>query len=174
MNPDRDTLIEQNLQLCKIVAGIATRNVPTGRRHCFEDVEATCRLLLVEAAEKFEPARGVPFDRFAKKYMLWKVYDEAGLRRKGLRESDHFSLAVLSNPSTPPNQEAEFEARETERRVGAAVKQLPRRARALLRHQFVHGKKNREIGKVLDMSPEGVRQARNRAIKSLRTLIDAA
>ncbi len=171
---DRNALIEQNLPLCKLVTGIVMRHVPVGRRHCDEDVESCARLLLVQAAAEFDPTRGVPFEKYAKWYMIRRIYDEAGLRRKGLRDSDHFNLEVVASPSTPPNQETEFEARETEQRVGAAVRQLPRRARALLREQFVHGKKNREIGKVLKMSPEGVRQARARAIRSLRSLIDAA
>lgn len=74
---ERDTLIVAHLRLVRHVLRRCVGELPEGVD--LENLEAAGVLGLVEAAQHFDPARGVPFGVFARKRIQGAVWDE--LRR---------------------------------------------------------------------------------------------
>jgi RNA polymerase sigma factor for flagellar operon FliA len=70
---DRETLIVTHVELAKRVARHAACRVPAGAAR--EEAISAGLLGLVEAADRFDPSRGVPFDAFARRRVLGAVLD---------------------------------------------------------------------------------------------------
>ena len=75
----RDDLVRTHLDLVQSVAG-SLRASPIGKGVEFEDLVADGAEGLVEAAARFDPGRGVPFDAFAKHRVRGAMVD--GIRGK--------------------------------------------------------------------------------------------
>jgi len=70
---DRESLINDHVELARRVARHAACRVPS---HAIrDDAESAGLLGLVEAADRFDPSRGVPFDAFARRRVQGAVLD---------------------------------------------------------------------------------------------------
>jgi len=72
-HPDRETLIVAHVELARRVARHAAARVPAGAAR--EEAVSAGLLGLVEAADRFDPTRGVPFDAFARRRVQGAVLD---------------------------------------------------------------------------------------------------
>jgi RNA polymerase sigma factor for flagellar operon FliA len=82
MAAERDRLIEQHLSLVSAIAGKLKRTL--GRSIEFEDLVGYGSKGLIEAAERYDPRRGVAFSTFAHYRIKGAIYD-------GLREMGYFT-----------------------------------------------------------------------------------
>lgn len=87
----RDTLILRHLHLVRHVVGRLVAQLPPGVD--LENLESAGTLGLVEAASKFDAARGVKFETFATYRIRGAVYDE--LRRNSLLPQHQMEKATL-------------------------------------------------------------------------------
>lgn len=110
-----DALIRANLDLVPVIARQVTRELGSQQR-LIEDLEGAGREGLVEAAQRFDPERGVPFRRYANHRVRGAMIDalrrESTLPRKArdrlramdsslsLNEAASESLSSQPSPST--------------------------------------------------------------------------
>ncbi len=87
MDSWRSRLVEDNLPLVKSIASDIYSRLPAGTTLEYGDIEGWGHVGLVQAAEKFDVARGVKFSTFAYYRIRGAIYDE--LRRMGLMQRNH-------------------------------------------------------------------------------------
>ena len=79
---------------------------------------------------------------------------------------------------TTMDPEAELLRRESQRRVEMALAKLPRQERTVISHRFgLHGERPlvlKDVGAILGVSRERVRQIESRAIQRLRRILSRA
>lgn len=160
---ERQSLVNDNFQLAARTAGHAMKRfgLPQDLR---EDVAAAAALGLVEAAARFDPARGVSFEALARRRVFGEIVDH--LRRaRPAPELTHVSLdEELSIPAGAmrgdPVAERTAQARE-------ALRSLSSEARELLRERFANGASLSEIAERQGLSKSWVSRVLARTIQEI-------
>jgi RNA polymerase sigma factor (sigma-70 family) len=80
----RDQLITEHLEIPRVIARAVASKLPRGV-DLRDELHAEALRLLVEAAENFEPRRGVPFDGYARWLISRRIYDM--IRRRRLKDA---------------------------------------------------------------------------------------
>jgi RNA polymerase sigma factor FliA len=181
----RHALIERYLPLCRRIA-FATKVLPTAARGA-EDLEAAGVIGLIQAVDRFDPSRGIPFEGYAALRVRGAVLDEVrrlddlsrGARLRA-REDEHrgaVSLDVLQERGEmgEPAEIAEVDARAAHDGlrddVERALAAIPVRERAILASYYSDGLTLATIGRRLGISEARVSQLHSRAIAQLRSLL---
>ncbi len=112
----------------------------------------------------YQPQRGT-----LRSWFLRIVYNQCtDARRRAQTRKRYEDLVPVEPPSAP---ERGLELRESLARVRAAMERLPARQRAALHLRVVEEMEYREIGRVLDLSPQSVRVYVVRARSALREVV---
>jgi RNA polymerase sigma factor for flagellar operon FliA len=175
----RGTLIERYVAL----AGRIARRVPAptsgpiGR----DDLESAALLGLIDAVDRFEPGRGVPFEAYAMVRIRGAVLDElrsANERGRGRRDETlpNVSLDALlalgdRDLSTPDEAGARHDEEDLRDRVVDALRSLTPRQRELLARYYGDSLTLREAGVRMGISEARACQLHGRAIAILRRQI---
>ncbi len=175
----RGALIERYIPLAR---GLARRrrlvDTPVTDQ---DDLASAAFLGLIDAVDRFEPGRGVPFEAYASLRIRGAIIDE--LRRidergrsagaatqprpmslSGLVEEEwlHF---LTTTDETPDDK---FEHEDLRGRVEAALRGLPPRQRELLARYYADALTLREAGQRMGVSEARACQLHGRAITNLR------
>lgn len=176
----RDQLLREHLPLVATIAASVGRRLP---RHIPRaDLVADGLFGLVEAADRFDPDRGVPFGAFARQRVQYAILD-------GLRALDWTSPYVRrrqreGDPTAIPWQLVPFPAheavdpsdsvlttlirRDVQRRVAAAVAHLDARDQRVLHLVYTDEETPTQIAARLHISICRVFQLRRRALDRVR------
>lgn len=181
----RQELIERHLPLCRQLAR-ATKVLPTGARGP-EDLEAAGVVGLIQAVDRFDPSRGIPFKGYAALRVRGAILDEVRrldeLTRDARRlacEDEHrgaVSLEFLQERGEmgDPTEIAEVDARAAHDGlrddVERALAAIPVRERAILASYYSDGLTLATIGRRLGISEARVSQLHTRAIAQLRSVL---
>jgi RNA polymerase sigma factor for flagellar operon FliA len=179
---DRDNLIAQHLNLPRAVA----REVrgPLARAINLEELIASGNLGLVEAADRFDPGRGVKFSTLAWTRIRGAMID--GLRSTGqfrraevaryrkeaandIGDARPISLKSKPEPTDTvvPEIEEELDLRRLIPRLGQALEQLPERERIVARLHYFEGLQLNEIAARLGLSKSYVTRIHQRTLQQL-------
>lgn len=181
----RHALIERYLPLCRRVA-YGTKVLPTAALGS-EDLEAAGIVGLIQAVDRFDPARGIPFEGYATLRVRGAVLDEvrrlddlsrtARLRARDDGQRGAVSLEFLqeSGELGDPTELAEVDVRaesdglrdDVERALAA----IPDRERSILASYYSDGLTLAAIGRRLGVSEARVSQLHTRAIAQLRLVL---
>lgn len=181
----RGALIEAYADLA---AAIARRmRVPTGALAGRDDLESAALLGLIQAIDRFEPDRGVPFEAFAALRIRGAILDELRLTddrgraaRQREREADTapvrltFSLDALVDAGRAPalaaddGMDARHDDEDLRMRVERALHRLSPRQRELLGRYYGEALTLREAGLRMGISEARACQLHGRAIENLR------
>ncbi len=143
-----------------------------------EDIEQNGMLGLINAAKKFDPLRGVKFSTFAH----WWVFQSLSVLLRKLTTAgetffksaaDDECLIEMADPSTA---RSECKGRDIRGEVAGLLDGLECRDAQVLRLRFGFDCEPMtlgDIGEVLNVSRERVRQIEARALASLRTTLEA-
>ena len=164
------------------------------RRVCIDDLVSDGCLGLVRAFTKYEPARGVPFEPYAKKMIRWAMLD--GLQDRDLlttkqRKDVKNGMAMnveeingldFNNDDDPAmrvlNWTAETHWRHQRRaqrmhdRLVLALEYLSERDRAVVCRYYLKGEKQRDISADLGLSLGRVSQIVSESLVRLREVLD--
>jgi len=184
----RHALIERYLPLCRRIA-YATKVLPTAARGS-DDLEAAGVVGLIQAVDRFDPGRGIPFEGYATLRVRGAILDE--VRRLDERSRDARRLAPEDEQRGPvsleflqergemgdPAELAEVDARvahdglrdDVERALAA----IPVRERSILASYYSDGLTLATIGRRLGISEARVSQLHSRAIAQLRSVLGVA
>ena len=181
----RHALIERYLPLCRRIA-FATGVLPTAALGS-EDLEAAGAIGLIQAVDRFDPERGIPFEGYAALRVRGAVLDEVRRldelsRSARLRASDDdrgvaTSLEFLQERGElgDPAQAAEVDERAAHDGlrddVERALAAIPVRERSILASYYTDGLTLAAIGRHLGVSEARVSQLHTRAIAQLRSLL---
>lgn len=91
--PERDRLVEQHLKYVRAIVGRIRRDLSTDLD--FDELEAYGMRGLVEAANRYDPTRGVAFSTFSYYRIRGAVFD--GLRQMGWLSRSHYARAQASS-----------------------------------------------------------------------------
>lgn len=187
----RRTLIESNLRLVLFVVHRLHCHVPPSMER--EDLISCGMIGLIEAVDRFDPARGFEFSTFAVKRIRGAIYDGicqySGLTRYGygqhrkkwkgenpfpevcplaLEEKENEFERLEGNEGDP---EQWLEDQEERALVEGAVRQLPEPQRSVIFQHYYREKPLRQIAAQLQYSPSWVGRLHQAALSSLRWLL---
>jgi RNA polymerase sigma factor for flagellar operon FliA len=184
----RCALIERFAPLAaRIARGM---NVPVGAVAGVDDLESAALIGLIDAVDRFEPARGVPFEGYASLRIRGAVLDEvrrvddlgrADRRRERAAaaqgETGFYHRAVSLDEliergyhgGAEQDEVAErYEAEDLRMRVRSAMTCLPPRQREVLERYYGQSLTLREAGVRMGISEARACQLHGRAIQNLR------
>lgn len=184
----RCALIEHYASLATRIA--RSMNVPVGAVVGPDDLESAAFVGLVDAVDRFEPDRGVPFEAYASLRIRGAVFDEvrrvddlgrADRRRQREAQAqgeEGFSFRVLSldelieqgyHGEEQEDEIAErYDAEDLRMRVRSAMACLPPRQREVLEQYYGQSLTLRETGLRMGVSEARACQLHGRAIQNLR------
>lgn len=171
--PDTDRLIETYRTYAHALAAEVLRQFPTVNK---DDVRGTAELGLVEAANSFDPSRGVLFKTFAYYRIRGAIYD--GLRKMGwfakdaarLRfesgANDYLKDRAESNPANGTPQDTYQELKETTSAVlntyflslGSVTEELPEVGVPSPEARYLNEERNEKLRVALSHLPPRNRQ----------------
>jgi len=162
-------------------------NVPVGAVAGVDDLESAAVIGLIDAVDRFEPARGVPFEGYASLRIRGAVLDEvrrvdelgrADRRRQreaaaqGETGSYHGTVSLDErgyHGGAEQDEVAErYEAEDLRMRVRSAMACLPARQREVLERYYGDSLTLREAGLRMGISEARACQLHGRAIQNLR------
>jgi len=177
---DTQQLVIDSLPLAANIAGNISKRLPPHVDP--RDPRQEACLGLLDAARRYDAAKGVPFGAYARRRISGAVMD-------GLRREDHLSrsaraqaraegaeAAAQSIQLTDPDQivgalvspHEHAVDTERERLVADAIETLPERLQVVLRAHYFDGKFMREIGAEIGVSEGRVSHLHCRALNLLR------
>lgn len=119
---------------------------------------------LIQAAEAWESARGIPFPVFARQRIRGAVLDS--VRRRAWRESGHAELSDVAAGAPAPDELAATS--QAAGRLRGALLLLPERDRLVLILHFVGGLPLRQAGARIAVSKTRAAQLIRRSLRRLR------
>ena len=135
----------------------------------FDDLVSLGYLGLVEAAERFDPHQGTPFEAYARRRVFGRMID-AYRRRNYPRQTEQ----VSAEEPDPRSLEAEIIAAIDEERAVASIEILTPRQTIVLRMLVRDHMTRAEVAAHLKITPAAVSKLRATGIARLRLLKDAA
>ena len=140
-----------------------------------EDLESAGVIGLIDAVDRFEPDRGVPFEAYAALRIRGAVLDELRAATGGRRAAvaRHVSLDQLLTEGdhklpTVDDRAVVRAAEDLASRVESAMRYLPERQRELLARYYGQSLTLREAGVRMGISEARASQLHSRAIAALR------
>jgi RNA polymerase sigma factor for flagellar operon FliA len=190
----RCALIERYVPLAtRIARGM---NVPTGAVSGSDDLESAALIGLIDAVDRFQPERGVPFEGYASLRIRGAVLDEvrrvdelgrADRRRQREAAAQGEEGSYLGTVSldelieqgyhggAEQDELAErYEAEDLRMRVRSAMACLPPRQREVLQRYYGDALTLREAGLRMGISEARACQLHGRAIQNLRRQLSVA
>jgi RNA polymerase sigma factor for flagellar operon FliA len=181
----RHALIERYLPLCRRIA-LATKVLPTAALGS-EDLEAAGVVGLIQAVDRFDPERGIPFEGYAALRVRGAVLDEVRrlddlsrtARGRARADEHHVAMSLDSleerGEMGGPTQAAEVDERAAQAGlrddVERALAAIPVRERSILASYYRDGLSLAAIGRRLGVSEARVCQLHGRAIAQLRSVL---
>jgi RNA polymerase sigma factor for flagellar operon FliA len=171
--------IETYEGLVRSIAWQAHRTAPASVE--IDDLVAFGFLGLMEAAERFDPARGVQFTTYAYPRIRGAIYngmakmtaygrgERPGADRAGGDDEIHPVPAFRS--VEPSNPVSELSAAESRARLTMLVGQMPDQMRELIRLVYVAGLTIKDAGDQMNLSKSWACRVHARAIEQLVTLM---
>ena len=181
----RAALIEQFVPLVQVIA--RGMRVASGSLMDADDVRSAATLGLIDAVDRYDPDRGVPFEAYAAQRIRGAVIDEVrriGDRRRAedaetavrtvsldeLTEDDWQRVpAALSDDLDVP-----FEREDLRTRVQRALATLPARQREVLARYYAESLTLREAGRRMGISEARACQLHGKAIQNLQRALAVA
>lgn len=140
-----------------------------------EDLESAGVLGLIDAVDRFEPGRGVPFEAYAALRIRGAVLDElrsaTGGRRADVPTQLSLDELLSAGDHTLPTVDDTGAVRAAEdlaSRVESALRYLPERQREVLARYYGQSLTLRETGVRMGISEARASQLHSRAIAALR------
>lgn len=140
-----------------------------------EDLESAGVLGLIDAVDRFEPGRGVPFEAYASLRIRGAVLDElrsaTGGRRAEMPVQLSLDALLTEGDHTLPTVNDTGAARAAEdvaSRVESALRYLPERQREVIARYYGQSLTLRETGVRMGISEARVSQLHTEAIAALR------
>jgi RNA polymerase sigma factor (sigma-70 family) len=130
LRAERDALVESHLDLVPPIARGIARNLPPS--FDIEDLIATGRLALVEAANRFKPSRKVPFEIYAKRWIRGEIL--SSIKRGKYRDATH----EAADDVPERGQLLEFPDPFLRKRVDTAIAQLSPKLREVIELYYSH------------------------------------
>lgn len=160
-------------------ARIARRLYPAGVSAIgADDLVSAGMIGLIDAVDRYEPARGVPFEAYAVLRIRGAILDELRAATGGRRAEAPLPLSldelleagdqVLSTPDETGAQRA---AEDVAARVESALLFLPERQREVLARYYGDALTLREAGQRMGISEARACQLHGRAIETLRRMV---
>lgn len=132
-----------------------------------DDAESAATYALCLAAAKFDPGRGNTFSTYATIRMRWELARAMTNAIRVRSRCRRLSLGVRHIPA--PDNTIEFDRQhDAEKYFDLLVKRLHRRLRVVIELRFKSGYTLEEVGRILRITRERVRQIEARAITKLR------
>ena len=173
----RARLIEQYVPLAQAIA--RGMRVASGALMDADDVRSAASLGLIDAVDRFDPSRGVPFEAYAAQRIRGSVIDE--VRRIGdRRRAEDAAAAMRTVPLETVAKagwdvrdegeplDAPFEREDLRARIESALASLPTRQREVLVRYYAEALTLREAGRRMGVSEARACQLHGKAIQNLR------
>ncbi len=181
----RAVLIERYVPLARAIA--RGMRVAADTLMDADDVRSAASFGLIDAVDRFDPSRGVPFEAYAARRIRGSVIDE--VRRVGDRSRTEDAASAVRTVSLDAlidedwhgvgagegdDLDAPFEREDLRGRVERALRDLPPRQREVLVRYYAEALTLREAGRRMGVSEARACQLHGRAIQNLRRALSVS
>jgi RNA polymerase sigma factor (sigma-70 family) len=163
----RDKRILSHLHLVDLIARTFKKKLPP----CFDfdDLKGAGNIGLLHAAERYQPTRKVPFEKYARRRIEDAIRES--IRRKNwapatLVELEPSMTAAIADPTELPDEP--IARLEEGREVARAIGQLPPKERAVIHLVYVRGESEEKVGARMGVHRNTVRLIRAEGVRQLR------
>jgi RNA polymerase sporulation-specific sigma factor len=162
----RNSVVEQNLAIVDPIArGIACRLPP---RFEFDDLRQEGRKGLIHAADKFEPARGVPFKAYARPQIRYAVW--TSIRRSAYRNATCYGFYPNTEPADKRiDIEADLASAEKSCALRSRIEHLPPIERRLIEARYFNNVSLTRASRDLGLSFKAAADLLEKAFRTVRS-----
>lgn len=165
----RNALVEANYELVRAIASGMLRRVPPSIE--LDDMVHEGVFGLIDAAERFDPSRGVPFRLYAKLRIRGAIMDAT--RRRHYSNATHAPLDEAPEPPVLPDIEDRIDRSRSAKKVGQVLEMLPVEQRKVVSSYYAKGKTNADIGREAGVEPRKVCEIHRQALGTMRRDLEA-
>ena len=163
----RDERILAHLHLVDLVAKSLARKLPP----CFEldDLKGAGNIGLLHAAERYQPSRKVPFERYARRRIGDAIRDS--IRRRNWRDATQLELEAVDTERLVDQGELPDQAVQHSQdghAIMGALEGLPARERAVIHLVYVRGETLDQVSVRMGVHRTRVHQLRKKAERRMR------
>ncbi len=130
-------------------------------------------LVFLEAKDKFDKTRGIPFNAYLAQQLRFHYLEETRKRKPALSLQGRAGEDGTLEDCLPAKENTEEEVIEIQmdEKIKSALSQLSDQQRTIILEYFFHNKKLPQIAKEMQISYETAKTHKKRAMKKLRSLI---
>lgn len=185
-----EKLIELYIPLVKYIAGRLAIGLPSFID--YDDLVSLGMYGLLQALERFDPAKGVKFETFAfyrikgaitdglrkmnpiknKNTALFSNFEEISSDEYISEGEEHYGVMLWDliniNKDLINDPQYELELSETKKVLAEAIGRLPEKEKIVVSLYYYEGLTLKEISRVLDLTPARISQLHSKAIRRLR------
>ncbi|MGB9840674.1 sigma-70 family RNA polymerase sigma factor [Thermovenabulum sp.] len=185
-----EKLIELYIPLVKYIAGRLAIGLPSFID--YDDLVSLGMYGLLQALERFDPAKGVKFETFAfyrikgaitdglrkmnpiknKNTALFSNFEEISPDEDISEGEEHYGVMLWDliniNKDLINDPQYELELSETKKVLAEAIDRLPEKEKIVVSLYYYEGLTLKEISRVLDLTPARISQLHSKAIRRLR------
>ena len=166
----RDELAVAHAPVVRMVVRCLAPSLP--RHWETEDLEGWGALALLEALERYQPARSGQITAYLRCKIRFGILDSLRVADQSRRKVDRpFFVGVEEAGRIPDRRTADVTAAVLIREVWDAIDQLPERWRLMMRLYYQHECTMRECGLVLGIGESRTSQMHARALRELRKIL---
>jgi|GEM_PF-3266405 len=169
-SPDAPPIFEWGLLLRRSIRRILGWQIPPrwAERDWHDEIRSEIMLAALEAHDKYDPSRGVPWEAFLRQRVVF-----AALAR--YRREWTYSLRISSCPQADflTGARSQRSSEATRKKILAALKHLPSRDDNLIENLFWGRKTESELARGLGISQQAVNKRKQAILRQLERLLDA-
>lgn len=168
-NARRDQLVIDHQDLVRRVAQSCAKKLPFWLE--LDDLISAGQLGLIEAAEKYDPERGIPFAGFAYRFIRGRIIDSNRRRNYDWELHETLDSQPFADPSLA-STELELNRGQTREAIERALEYLDERDELACRTYLEPSQTLRSLGDQLGVTESGACLIRNRARGRLREQLE--
>jgi len=170
-NATREVLILEHQALVRRVARHCSKSLPYWLEE--DDLVSAGQLGLIEAADKYDPARGIPFAGFAYLLIRGRIIDANRRRNYDWELHDTLDAPYADGAASPGEVEAALNLDQTREAIERALAYLDPREQLACRSYLDESQTLRSLGDQLGVTESGACLIRNKARGRLREELEA-
>ncbi|WP_165865936.1 sigma-70 family RNA polymerase sigma factor [Lucifera butyrica] len=137
-------------------------------RHKLQDAESETWLILIQAAQTYNPKRGVPIAGYLESRVKYGLFNIWRRQRKREQQECFSDDSFFNNLTARENLQEQVEEKEELSKIKEAINQLPPKQRYVIAQTVMNQYKMAKVAQDLGVTTAAVNQLKKRALARLK------